>query len=68
MVGLFIYVTSLTQWKMVGGSPLLRYLKTVKTEKGKKDANAATDGQSVWFMFLFVCASVSAFEFVCEES
>ena len=66
MVGLFIYVTSLTQWKMVGGSPLLRYLKTVK--RAKRTANAATDGQTVWFMFLFVCASVSAFEFVCEES
>ena len=51
---------------MVGGSPLLRYLKTVK--RAKRTANAATDGQSVWFMFLFVCASVSAFEFVCEES
>ena len=49
--------------KMVGGSPLLRYLK-----RAKRTANAATDGQTVWFMFLFVCASVSAFEFVCEES
>ena len=63
MVGLFIYVTSLTQWKMVGGSPLLRYLK-----RAKRTANTATDGQIVWSMLLYVCASVHPYEFVCEES